>query len=113
MINVLSDFTVTVKLVNSEQLKATCSINYNDHVVRGFRIAPSKFQEDASGEYLRVLPPTYGVGEKTHLAFFMDNKDLWKEVSNRIIAAYLVAIEKVGKKQLIPDDIQFPDDIRF
>jgi len=97
------EISIAIKLVNTDQLKAICSINYGDHVIRGFRIAPSKFQDEASGEYLRVLPPAYGVGGETHLAFFMENKESWKELVNKIIQKYLATFPGVSKSSKFED----------
>jgi len=94
-------------MINSDQLKAVVAIHFSDHIVRGFRISPSKFQHEESGEFLRVLPPAYGVGEKTHVAFFMEDKNLWKDVENKIIEAYVRTLNGGVNEEIDVDDMVF------
>jgi hypothetical protein len=53
--------------------------------LRGFRLMVSKY-ENRNGEFLRVLPPTYG--SKYHMSVYFYDKKLWYQIEDKILKSY-------------------------
>lgn len=59
--------------------------------LRGFMVMKSKFR-NRSGEFLRVLPPTYG--PKHQMAVYFYDKEFWYKIEDKILSAYKNAESK-------------------
>jgi len=75
---------IKVKIVESNKTKAIISLNFGDFVVKGFRVQTSRY-ENRFGEKFWLTPPSYqdGIG-KYHPMFYMDNKELWNKLEEKI-----------------------------
>ena len=79
---------IEVKFLEDEKTKAIINLVFEDFVVKGFRIMVSEF-ENANGDKLWVVPPSYAGGNGSyHPIFFMPNKQKWQEVENLIFQEY-------------------------
>lgn len=66
-----------------ENLKATAQLIIAEYIeINGFRISLSKFE----GVY--VQPPSYNTGNRWQNSFWLTEKELWKELENKILEEY-------------------------
>lgn len=90
---------VKIKFIEAQKLKAIISLNFDDFVIKGFRVTESEFENDR-GEKLWLTPPSYrDSGGRYHPIFFMPNKELWKELENLIWDEYKIQSEEHYKKR--------------
>lgn len=90
---------VKIKFIEAQKLKAIISLNFDDFVIKGFRVTESEFENDR-GEKLWLTPPSYrDSGGRYHPIFFMPNKELWKGLENLIWDEYKIQSEEHYKKR--------------
>lgn len=84
----LEKVKIHVKVIEEEEFKAIVTLEFENWVVRGFRIFRSK--KDRKGENpLWVVPPSYqDRNKKYHPIFYILEKPLWHELENRILEEY-------------------------
>lgn len=81
MIN-LDDLQVKFKFTEqSGEILAILTIEDDTISLRGFLIMKSKFL-NRRGEYLRLVPPTFGA--KHHFAVYFKDKEFWYKVEDKI-----------------------------
>ena len=90
---------VKIKFIEAQKLKAIISLNFDDFVIRGFRVSESEYEND-KGDKLWLTPPSYrDSGGRYHPIFFMPNKELWKELENLIWDEYEIQSEEHHNKR--------------
>ena len=90
---------VKIKFIEAQKLKAIIGLNFDDFVIKGFRVSESEFENDR-GEKLWLTPPSYrDSGGRYHPIFFMPNKELWKELENLIWDEYEIQSEEHHNKR--------------
>ena len=90
---------VKIKFIEAQKLKASIGLNFDDFVIKGFRVSESEFENDR-GEKLWLTPPSYrDSGGRYHPIFFMPNKELWKELESFIWDEYKTQSEEHYKKR--------------
>lgn len=92
----IEKIVIKVKLTEGK-MKAIVALDFGEVVLRGFRILDSQFEND-KGEKLWITPPVYPGGGKYHPIVFFPNKQLWEQISARILAAYQEANKNRYKK---------------
>jgi DNA-binding cell septation regulator SpoVG len=100
----LDEISVKIKFVEEKQLKAILSLEFDDYVVKGFRIQTSKYQ-NSNGQNLWLTPPSYKAsGGKYHPIFFMTNKKLWKKLEEKVWIEYYKQLEQHYQKRIGSND---------
>ncbi len=94
---------ISMQLIDSKKIKAIINLDFSDFVIRGFRIMESRYA-NMHGDKLWLVPPCYRSEDsqdaaKYHPAFFMPDKELWKELENRIWSAYAKQRDEYYRKQ--------------
>lgn len=82
----IDEIGIKVKITDGKQ-KAIVALDFGDFILKGFRVQTSKFEND-HGDTLWITPPTYRTAFKHHPMVYFPEKDLWKELENRIREAY-------------------------
>lgn len=98
---------VSMKLASSQNTseKAVATITIGPFKIKGLRILESKW-ENRHGDYLWVVPPSYQskIG-KFHKAFYCENKEIWREIEDKILEEY-----KCQKAKQLKDEIPIVED---
>ena len=90
---------VKIKFIEAQKLKAIISLNFEDFIIKGFRVSESEFEND-KGEKLWLTPPSYrDSGGRYHPIFYIPHKELWKELENFIWDEYKAQSEEHYKKR--------------
>ncbi len=104
----LEELRIIVKVVDVKPTKAIIALDFGDFLVKGFRIMESKF-DNRWGEKLWLTPPTYHKGSGPyHPLFFTPNKNLWKEIEEKIMDAYRKQSEEHYRKRMELDEDEVP-----
>lgn len=108
----VENIKVGCKIIDYGELKAICSLDFGDFVIRGFRISRSKFDKTEGsaepGNSLWVVPPSYQEkGGKYHPMFFIPDKELWKQLEAHILKKYNETSEEQMKKRFGNPEIEF------
>ena len=81
----IEDIKIDIKLTHDNKLKAMVTLDFGDFKIKGFKIMISRY-ENKRGEQLWVVPPSFfGKDKRYHPIFFMEDKDLWSELENKIL----------------------------
>ncbi len=83
---VLDEIKIKVKVTDGK-MKAIVSLDFGDFVIKGFRVQQSEF-ENKNGNKVWVTPPCYKSIYKWHPIVYFLNKELWKELEDRILKEY-------------------------
>lgn len=104
------DLEISVKIVENQKLKAIVTIDFKDLVIKGFRVFDSEHEND-HGYNLWVTPPSYqSGGGKYHPIFFMEDKELWKQVEKKICQEYEKASDEHFQKRMgIGEEVDIED----
>ncbi len=95
----IDEIKVKIKITEEKKLKAIISLDFGDFLVKGFRAMESDYENDY-GDKLWLTPPSYrDGGGKYHPIFFIENKELWKKVEEKIWSEYKKKKEDHYKKQ--------------
>lgn len=95
----INEIKVNFKFIEAKKLKAIVSLEFNNFVVRGFRIQESNYP-NAMGDNLWLAPPSYpDSGGKYHPIFFMTDKEEWKKLEQHIWEQYALRSEEFHKKR--------------
>jgi hypothetical protein len=78
---------IEIKFTQDTKMKAIINLNFNDFVIKGFRIMVSEF-ENLKGDKLWIIPPSYKGGRGYHPIFFMPDKKKWEKLSGLIWDEY-------------------------
>ena len=90
---------VKIKFIEEKKLKAIITLNFEDFVVKGFRVMESDYEND-KGKKLWLTPPSYrDSGGRYHPIFFMPDKELWKELETKIWDEYNTQSEEHYNKR--------------
>jgi len=101
----IEEIKVKIKIIEEKEMKAIITLDFGDFVVRGFRVRISEY-EDARGDKLWLMPPSYKGGVKWHPIFFMPDKELWAKLEDKIMREYKAKDKEYYKKKLgITEDI--------
>lgn len=87
MITMLPEFLMKAKIIvkitkPGDMTKAIVILDFGVFKIKGFRI-----RADKNG-VVWVNPPSIPVGGKYRPVFFMEDRELWKELENKIIDEY-------------------------
>ncbi len=100
----IAEIKVKIKFLEEEKLKAIISLDFEDFIIKGFRVMNSNYQNDY-GKDLWLTPPAYqGKGGKYHPIFFISDKSLWKELEKKVWEEYEIQEKEHHKKRFDLDD---------
>lgn len=94
----IEEIEIKVKILDEKKTKAIIGLDFGDFVIKGFRIMESQF-ENRDGDKLWLTPPSYASAFKHHPIFFMPDKELWKQLENKMYLAYKKESDNYHKKQ--------------
>ena len=104
----LEKIEVKVKVIEEKKLKAIISLNFGDFIVKGFRVAESKYANE-KGDNLWLTPPSYpDGGGRYHPIFYMPNKELWQQLEKKIWDEYYRQKDEHYKKRFDLSDGDVP-----
>jgi len=84
----LDKMTIKIKRIEGKPMKAMVGLEFEDFVIKGFRISESKFKNEF-GENLWLTPPSYkDNSNEYHPIFFMPNKEEWEKLEKKILDEY-------------------------
>ena len=100
----IEEVKVKFKILDQKKLKAIASLDFGDCIIKGFRIMDSDFP-NMNGDKLWLTPPSYqGAEGKYHPIFFMENKDRWKKLEEKIWNEYKKKLKEHYEKQFDVED---------
>lgn len=92
---------IRFKIIESQNLKATASLDFGWAIIKGFRLSCSKFKNEKGEDELWVLPPSYrDSGGHWHPIFFMPDKLAWEEIQTKIREEYAKASDEHYRKRM-------------
>lgn len=84
----LDKMTIKIKRIEGKPMKAMIGLEFENFVIKGFRITESKYK-NMFGEDLWLTPPSYkDSNNKYHPMFFMPNKEEWEKLEKKIWEEY-------------------------
>lgn len=96
---------VKIKFIEEKKLKAILSLDFGSFIVKGFRIMESEYV-NCKDEKLWLTPPSYkDSGGRYHPIFFIPNKELWKNLEEKIWDEYSRQRDEYHKKLYGVDEI--------
>lgn len=105
----VDEIKLQIKILEDRKTKAIIALDFGEFVVRGYRITESKY-ENANGERLWLVPPSYPGGGKYHPIAYFTDKNLWLEVEKRIWKEFEVQKEEHFKKFMKVKDEDLAED---
>ena len=101
----INEITIKTKFIDQKKLKAIIAVDFEDIIVRGFRVMESNYKNDY-GDELWLTPPSYqDSGGKYHPIFFMPDKSKWQELKKLIWEEFYKQRDEYYKKQFdLKDD---------
>jgi len=94
----IEEIQVKIKFIEAENLKAIISLDFGEMTIKGFRVAKSNYKNNFGKEFW-LTPPAYR--DRTgsyHPIFFIPNKELWKELEEKIWNEYDKQYDEYSKK---------------
>lgn len=100
----IDNYTVKVKVLEGQDLKAIISVDFGEFVIKGFRVMKSQYA-NPRGDNLWLTPPSYrSSGGRYHPIFFMPDKSLWEALQGKIWDEYYQQTETHYKKRMGVND---------
>ena len=87
----IDNLKVLVKVTNSEEMAAMITLDFGWFKVKGFRVRRSVYP-NRRGESLWLTPPSYQAGSGYHPIFFVENKENWEKLEDKIYDAFNEAL---------------------
>lgn len=103
---IIDDVSVKVKIITrSSQLLAQAEVNFGVVETKGWRISKSREVHPRFQEQVWIQPPSYPVAGKYHNTVYIGDKDLFRQVEDKIYDSYVRA-----KSNTPPETEELPRD---
>lgn len=87
----INNLKVVVKVTSSSEMAAMITLDFGWFKVKGFRVRKSEYQ-NRRGESLWLTPPAYQAGGGYHPIFFVERKENWEKLEDKIYDAFNEAL---------------------